>query len=82
MLSTKLKLLNGMYRRKIDLVICVLFVGCLSVGAFLYQNGSIQLTTQGSSPSHFPPDGGDCQAFKGPRRPQWADPAKMRDAIT
>lgn len=29
----------------------------------------------------FTQDGGDCQAFNGPRRPSWADPASMRLAI-
>jgi hypothetical protein len=29
----------------------------------------------------FEPDGGDCQAFNGPRRPPWARPLKMRDTI-
>jgi hypothetical protein len=59
--------------RKFDYVLCATFLGCLSLVVFLNQNGTIQ--------HHTFPDGGDCQAFQGPRRPQWADPAKMRNAI-
>ena len=60
--------------RKFD--VCAALLGCLSLVVFFYQNITMQ-----QSPLSHSTDGGDCQAFKGSRRPQWANPAKMRHAI-